>query len=213
MLFKLKELSDLYADACVRDESGQLMFLSLYGRDTAIQQLLAAFTLKVTEGGLSAFHLQDPEGQAHVVYVGNAERLEKFTGKLPRDNLFGNLAHVWLYDPALTRPDRSNRVAWVLVDSVQHASNPLEVVWDRAWDLYKLLSPVPLLDVWQHAVLSRTGGEVVTLLHETVYPPLGRIGAARISLPESFPETVSGMVKVGELTLANQALENLALAA
>ena len=152
MLFKLKELSDLYADACVRDESGQLMFLSLYGRDTAIQQLLAAFTLKVTEGGLSAFHLQDPEGQAHVVYVGNAERLEKFTGKLPRDNLFGNLAHVWLYDPALIRPDRSNRVAWVLVDSVQHASNPLEVVWDRAWDLYKLLSPVPLLDAWQHAV-------------------------------------------------------------
>jgi len=213
MLFKLKELSDLYADACVRDESGQLMFLSLYGRDTAIQQLLAAFTLKVTEGGLSAFHLQDPEGQAHVVYVGNAERLEKFTGKLPRDNLFGNLAHVWLYDPALIRPDRSNRVAWVLVDSVQHGSNPLEVIWDRAWDLYKLLSPVPLLDVWQHAVLSRTGGEVVTLLHETVYPPLGRIGAARISLPESFPEIVSGMVKVGELTLVNQALENLALAA
>lgn len=213
MLFKLKELSDLYADACVRDESGQLMFLSLYGRDTAIQQLLAAFTLKAAEGGLSAFHLQEPGGQAQVVYVGNADRLEKFTGKLPRDNLFGNLAHVWLYDPALTRPDRSNRVAWVLVDSVQHASNPLEVVWDRAWDLYKLLSPVPLLDVWQHAVLSRTGGEVVTLLHETVYPPLGRIGAARISLPESFPETVSGMVKVGELTLANQALENLALAA
>lgn len=213
MLFKLKELSDLYADACVRDESGQLMFLSLYGRDTAIQQLLAAFTLKVTEGGLSAFHLQDPEGQAHVVYVGNAERLEKFTGKLPRDNLFGNLAHVWLYDPVLIRPDRSNRVAWVLVDSVQHASNPLEVVWDRAWDLYKLLSPVPLLDAWQQAVLSRTGGEVVTLLQESAYPPLGRIGAARISLPESFPETVSGMVKVGELTLVNQTLENLALAA
>ena len=41
MLFKLRELSDLFADACVRDEAGQLMFLSLYGRDTAIQQLLA----------------------------------------------------------------------------------------------------------------------------------------------------------------------------
>ena len=177
MLFKLKELSDLYADACVRDESGQLMFLSLYGRDTAIQQLLAAFTLKVTEGGLSAFHLQDPEGQAHVVYVGNAERLEKFTGKLPRDNLFGNLAHVWLYDPVLIRPDRSNRVAWVLVDSVHPGSNPLEVIWDRAWALYKLLSPVPLLDTWQQAILLRTGGDVVTLMRETAYPPLGRIGA------------------------------------
>ena len=213
MLFKLKELSDLYADACVRDESGQLMFLSLYGRDTAIQQLLAAFTLKVTEGGLSAFHLQDPDGQAQVVYVGNADRLEKFTGKLPRDNLFGNLAHVWLYDPALIRPDRSNRVAWVLVDGVHHEANPLEVIWERAWELYKLLSPVPLLDAWQQAVLSRTGGEVVTLMGETAYPPLGRIGAARVSLPDIFPETVSGMVKAGELTLENQALENLPLAA
>jgi hypothetical protein len=208
MLFKLKELSDLYADACVRDESGQLMFLSLYGRDTAIQQLLAAFTLKAAEGGLSAFHLQEPDGQAQVVYVGNADRLEKFTGKLPRDNLFGNLAHVWLYDPALIRPDRSNRVAWVLVDCVHPGSNPIEVIWDRAWALYKQLSPVPLLDTWQQAILSRTGGDVVTLMRETAYPPLGRIGAARISLPESFPETVSGMVKAGEL-----ALENLALAA
>ena len=213
MLFKLKELSDLYADACVRDESGQLMFLSLYGRDTAIQQLLAAFTLKVTEGGLSAFHLQDPDGQAQVVHVGNADRLEKFTGKLPRDNLFGNLAHVWLYDPALIRPDRSNRVAWVLVDDVHHEANPLEVIWERAWELYKLLSPVPLLDAWQQAVLSRTGGEVVTLMGETAYPPLGRIGAARVSLPDIFPETVSGMVKAGELTLENQTLENLPLAA
>ena len=208
MLFKLKELSDLYADACVRDESGQLMFLSLYGRDTAIQQLLAAFTLKVTEGGLSAFHLQDPDGQAQVVYVGNTDRLEKFTGKLPRDNLFGNLAHVWLYDPALIRPDRSNRVAWILVDGVHDESSPLEVIWDRAWELYKLLSPVPLLDAWQQAVLSRTGGEVVTLMGETLYPPLGRVGAARVSLPESFPEVISGMVKAGDL-----ALEQLAAAA
>jgi hypothetical protein len=122
MLFKLRELSDLYADACVRDESGQLMFLSLYGRDTAIQQLLAAFTLKVSEGGFDSFHLQDPAGESHRVHVGNADRLEKFTGKLPRDNLFGNLVHLWLYDPALTRPDRSNRVAWVLVDGADDPS-------------------------------------------------------------------------------------------
>jgi hypothetical protein len=101
----------------------------------------------------------------------------------------------------------------VLVDSVHPASNPLEVIWDRTWALYKLLSPVPLLDTWQQAILMRTGGDVVTLMRETAYPPLGRIGAARISLPESFPEIVSGMVKAGELTLANRALENLALAA
>lgn len=208
MLFKLRELSDLFADACVRDEAGQLMFLSLYGRDTAIQQLLAAFTLKVNEGGFDSFHLQDPAGEAHLVHVGNADRLEKFTGKLPRDNLFGNLVHLWLYDPALIRPDRSNRVAWVLVEGVNDPSARTEAIWSRAWWLCKLLSPVPLLDTWQAPVLARTGNEVVTLMAQTPYPPLGRIAAARVSLPDHFPETVSGMVKAGEL-----ALEHLAIAA
>ena len=200
MLFKLRELSDLFADACVRDESGQLMFLSLYGRDTAIQQLLAAFTLKVSEGGFDSFHLQDPAGESHLVHVGNVDRLEKFTGKLPRDNLFGNLVHLWLYDPSLIRPDRSNRVAWVLVDGVDHPSARTEAIRTRVWALYKLLSPVPLLDTWQQAVLSRTENEVVTLMSETPYPPLGRIGAARVGLPDHFPEIVSGMVKAGALT-------------
>ena len=200
MLFKLQELSDLFADACVRDEAGQLMFLSLYGRDTAIQQLLAAFTLKVHEGGLDSFHLQESTGESHLVHVGNADRLEKFTGKLPRDNLFGNLIHLWLYDPILTRSDRSNRVAWVLVDGDGGSSGQEEAIWYRVWGLYKLLSPVPLLDTWQQAVMSRTGNEVVTLTGETPYPPLGRINAARVSLPDHFPEIVSGMVKAGVLT-------------
>jgi hypothetical protein len=211
MLYKLRELTDLYADACVRDEAGELMFLSVYGRDTAVQQLLAAFTLKVSEGGVDRFHLEDVDGESHPVQVGNSERLEKFTGKLPRDNLFGNLAHLWLYDPILTRPDRSNRVAWVLVEGVDDPSDRNEAIWERAWGLYKLLSPVPLLDAWQAAVLSRTGEDVVTLMNETVHPPLGRIAAARVSLPESFPEIVSGMVKAGELT--PPALEDLAMAA
>ena len=206
MLFKFKELSDLYADACVRDETGRLMFLSLYGRDTAIQQLLAAFTIKVTEGGLDAFHLQHPAGESQLVHVGDADRLEKFTGKLPRDNLFGNLVHLWLYDPTLIRPDRSNRVAWVLVDGVDDPSEQSEAIRTRVWGLYKLLSPVPLLDTWQQAVLSRTENEVVTLMSETPYPPLGRIAAARVGLPDRFPEIVSGMVKAGDLILDQLAL-------
>ena len=202
MLFKLVELSDLYADACVRDEFGQLMFLSLYGRDTAIQQLLAAFTLKVTEGGLDSFRLQDPSGQVHWVHVGDADRLEKFTGKLPR-NLFGNLIHIWLYDSVLVRPDRSNRIAWVLVDA--DGKHGLDVSSDKVWALYKLLSPVPLLDIWKDVVLAKTGEEVVTLMAKTAFPPLGRISAARVCLPESFPETVSRMVKSGELALEDLA--------
>ena len=208
MLFKLKELSDLYADACVRDEAGQLMFLSLYGRDTAIQQLLAAFTLKVGEGGFDSFHLLDPAGESHRVHVGNADRLEKFTGKLPRDNLFGNLVHLWLYDPALIRPDRSNRVAWVLVDGVDDSLGPGRGHPDAGLGALQaaLASPVAGYLAAGRPVPDRGRGG-----HPDAgdpYPPLGRIAAARVGLPDHFPEIVSGMVKAGDL-----ALEQLALAA
>jgi hypothetical protein len=37
MLFKIKEVSDLMVDACLRNEAGELMFLSIYGRDTGLQ--------------------------------------------------------------------------------------------------------------------------------------------------------------------------------
>lgn len=96
----------------------------------------------------------------------------------------------------------------MLVDGVDDPSARTEAIWSRAWGHYKLLTPIPLRDTWQQVVLSRTGNEVVTLMGETPYPPLGRITAARVGLPDHFPESVSGMVKAGDL-----ALEQFALAA
>jgi hypothetical protein len=144
------------------------------------------------------------------VHVGNADRLEKFTGKLPRDNLFGNLVHLWLYDPALIRPDRSNRVAWVLVDGVDDPIGPAEAIWDTglgalqaalAGSFAGYLAAGP-----DRPVPDRGSVEVVTLMREpTAYPPLGRIAmppercpqtVSSAAFPDHFPEIVSGMVKV-----------------
>jgi hypothetical protein len=148
-MYQVKEIADVFVDACVRDPSGDLLFLSCYGRDGAIHQFHAAFSLGVQEGGLNAFTLLEPyaeeatgqirQREASWVDVGDGARLEKYSGRLPRENLFGNLAHTWIYDPVILRPDRANRTAWLL-DSEAYSADSEPRVMREIWALYRLLS-------------------------------------------------------------------------
>lgn len=189
-LFALRELSDVFVDACVRDESGGLLMLSCYGRDTALQQLFAALSLPVSQGGFNALNLVDEQGRVQYVAVSRAERLTKLIGKLPRNNLFGNLAQVWVYDQALLQPDRANRIGWVLAQREAAALDTQA----RVWAMVELLSPVPLLAHWREIVLAALG-ESILHLASTAYPPLGRIDAVRVQVPETFPAIVSQLVR------------------
>ena len=204
-MFRIKEVADVFVDACVRDEEGRLLFLSCFGRDTAIQQLFAAFYLKPTEGGLEVFHLIEPSAGAHAagdgVRVGAAEALQKLAGRLPRENVFGNLAHTWIYDPVIVRPDRATRTAWVL-DPAHGAETKPEAVLSRVWEVFKLLSPVPLLDEWQPTLMKACFDDCVKAMADSAFPPLGRVSAQKVTVPDSFLSTVSTLVKRGELALA-----------
>ncbi|MDP2432288.1 MAG: hypothetical protein Q8O33_09665 [Pseudomonadota bacterium] len=199
-MFKIKELFDIFTDACVRDEAGNLVFLSLYGRDTVIQQLYAAFYLKATEGGFDQIHLVDDAGRQHPVFLGQADRLTKISGRFPRANLFGNLVHTWIYDPVVTRPDMVNRAAWLLAED--DGSDAVKTAFDvRVWEAYRQLSPVPLLDHWQAPVVGATGHACITSMAQTPYPPLGRVSACRVTIGEHFAPMVSRLVRDGTLTL------------
>lgn len=212
-MLKIVELTDLFADACVRDEAGQLLFLSCYGRDTAIQQLLAAFQLKTAEGGLDWFRLEDMQSsKTETVFVGDSGRLEKFSGRLPRENLFGNLVHTWIYDPRVVRADNTNRIAWV-IEPEPWSENLRERLLVKVWQTYQSLSPVPLLDHWRDPVLRSTANDCVKLMHQTAYPPIGRCSAFKVHLQDSFLETISSLVKSGKLTLEPEESQPLRLAA
>lgn len=210
-LFRFELLSDVFVDACLRDASGKLLFMSCYGRDTSIQQMFASFTLSQSQGGLDTFHLRDADDRRHSVEVGevgDADRLGKHTGRLPRDNLFGNLVHAWVFDQCLQRVDYANRIAW-LMD--RRSSLEGDCLDRRIWEIYKQLSPVPLLDHWQAPLLETTRHASITAFdREALYEPLGDIAAYRIQLEDSFLETVSAMVKSYALTLAERPDEKLA---
>jgi hypothetical protein len=154
-MFRIQEFSDVMADACLRDSEGRFIFLSLYGRDNAILQFLAAMELARAEQGIDRFHLVDARGEAHPVDVGGTDRLAKHSGRLPAKNIFGPLSHLWLFDATLTRPDMVNRHAWVVCHVAErNTSDVLARLMDQAWETMRALSPVPLLDDWREPVMT-----------------------------------------------------------
>jgi hypothetical protein len=214
MLYKITEIADLFVDACLRNESGDLMFLSVYGRDTALQQFLAAMQLKQNEGGITRFSLKpadvNNEPASIFINVGNPDRFEKFSGRMPKENLFGNLSHLWIYDPVLIKPDKATKTGWVLLDQsleqtpVNDHEAARSLLNQGIWALYKKLSPVPLLEDWEAAVTQTHNAICVTWMSETNYPPIGQIAAARLVIDDEFSGLVSSMIKSGQIGLRGE---------
>jgi hypothetical protein len=198
-VFAIKEISDLFVDACVQDSEGRLVFLSVYGRDTALNQFYAAMQLGSAEGGIRSFRIQTAPMQQ--VAVGDVDQLDKHHGRLPA-TLFGNLTQAFVYQKRVCSIDKSNGVA-ILLYPVSEARMLLA---DRAqvdqqlWSLVKQLSPVALMDHWRGALFAECPG-LSQSLGEGVYLPIGDISAWRVQLPTTFTKTVSRLIRTGYLTL------------
>ncbi|WMD19662.1 hypothetical protein RAS12_24045 [Achromobacter seleniivolatilans] len=200
MMYRIRELQDLYVDACIRLPSGDLAFLSFYGRDGSVQQLFASLQLGTQEGGLRQLTLMTSSSAVEtVVTVGDVKRLEKHTGRLPKQTLFGGLLHCWIYDPALLKPSRATRSGWVLRDSPVAQATDLAV--DPVWDLVKQISEVPLLDHWRAFVMSELRADLLADLDDEACRPVGRIHPTFVRLPSDFSSRISSYVRNGQLTL------------
>lgn len=114
-LYQIDECPYLMADGCVADEQGNLVFLSVWARDTAIQQFLARLTLGPDEQGLEQFHLLTERGASVPVFVGQADRFDKRSTRAYRRTLFGSLVNLWLFDRRCVRPDKANASALALL--------------------------------------------------------------------------------------------------
>ena len=146
-LYRIDECPDLMADGCVGDENGNLVFLSIWARDTAVLEFLARLTLGRDEQGLDQFHVITEQGASIPVFVGNVENLEKRITRAYRRTLFGALTNVWLFDRRAVKPDKANASAVALLP--RESAHRL----DRLWLLVRDTCPLPLLDHWRDNVL------------------------------------------------------------
>ncbi len=184
----IDELHDVFCDALV-DDDGWLVFASCWGRDTAIQELLARLTLPDSEGGLSKLTFLD-DAMNRTVGIGNPDRLDKMTGRMPKANLFGDIVHLWLFDKKAVTPDFVNRRAYLLL-------LPDQDDYAATWALIKSVCPLPLLDYWQDAVVNvcRRNGWLKGIKGY-------RINAVSIDLPdEEFGAQLGDMIRQGLLEL------------
>lgn len=203
-MFRIEEFPEVWADACLRDSEGRLMFLSVYGRDGSLMQMLAAFELGLSERGVDRIYLVDQEGERHRADVGDAKRLAKHSGKLPRQNLFGPLNQMWLFDKGLQAPDRANRIGWVLNNANARTRTTAQALAfnDRIWQLVNLLSPVALHDYWRGPIFRWCREKrAMQTMDSDLYPALGPVEAMRVSLTDHFTQFISDSVRAGEFKL------------
>ncbi len=185
---------DIFVNAVVCDEAGNILFISCYGRDTAIQQFLAAFHLPVTQGGVDRLVLQPQTETAKsrtVCYIGDADRLDKHTSKLPRRSLFGELTHAFIFDPIISEIDQANGIAWVLSKpGDDEKSHQMQI-----WQSLQALSPVPLLNHWQEPLLNAIKHMIKDMTNHGSWPCIGEIRATKIELDTKFLHIVSDLVR------------------
>ena len=159
-LMQIDAIPDLYADAALVDAYDKLLFLSLWGRDTAIQEFLAGISLANEEGGINSFFLttgkrESGEPLRKLVQIGEAKRLNHHSGRMPASNVFGgDMAHLWVFDRLVTDPDLATRRTIAISRAVDTASVST-VSQSRIWQLTKAICHLPLLDHWAETIIKR----------------------------------------------------------
>lgn len=154
-LCRIAGLPDLMIDGCVCDERNTLVFASLWGRDTAIQEFVARLTLRSDEKGIDRFHIITEDDRELPVFVGNVDTLEKRTTRTFTGTLFGSMVHLWIFDKRCVKPDKSNATALAILTT--NASTRTR----RLWKLVQETCPLPLLEHWCDTVMELLGSRAM----------------------------------------------------
>ncbi len=165
-MFAILNCVDVYVDACVRNEAGQLMFMSVFGRDTATRELMARIQLASGQDSLRELTLQGYgpyKGQKHTVQVADAKELDKLTGRLPK-GLYGELTHVWIFHPSIKGVDKGAKRAWI----IEHGQSlDQDMLKTRVWQTVCELADIPLLQHWREPVLRQIWDSMVFEMGKT----------------------------------------------
>lgn len=190
-LWRLEEAPELFLDSYVAD-GDNAVFLSVWGRDTAIHELMAKLTLPLAEGGLSSLTLQ---GERACRLQLNRDRLAKRTTRTYRQTRFGNLLNLWLYDQRCQDPDRANRQCYAIFNERDSRQDKAAMLWTRLRDL----AAFPLLDHWQPTVVQLLlEHEAIRLLDRTS----DRVSGAWIDLSlASVQDAIGQRIHTGELAI------------
>jgi hypothetical protein len=192
LLSVVESTTPLFVDAYLMDGE-RWIFGSFWGSETTMQEFFARLTLSNHEQGLRSFTLQSATGERQRIFAGRVDDLTKVTGRTPNTTVLGSFCNVWIFDPALQKPDRTNGEAYI----IGRPSESRAQMWLRAWASVQSLSQVSLLEHWRDEVM-----ELLTA-NEWLKPLIGvGVQGYRIALPaDAFESAICQGVKTGLLAL------------
>lgn len=185
--FKISEIDGVFADAYLCDDE-RLVFLSVWGRDTALQEFIARLQLSKSENGIRDFHIEG-ENVRQYASISNIDDLEKTTIKTSADTVLGQLTQLWIYDRLAIKPDTVNHRALMLYKT--HDARP------NLWPLVKSVCALPLLDHWQDLFLATCFNKQWIRILENGYG----VSGFYLKLGEDVEPVVSDMIHTRALTL------------
>jgi len=215
-LASILECPDLIVDACVVDkQTHDLIFISVWGRDTAVQQLLARLTLDSTAAeslksgiGLKVGH------DTRLVFFHDTDKLEKRTSREYPGTLFGSLLNLWLFHPLCTVPDASQHSAYVLLQNpkAQNAEPALNGEGDlpqatraRLASALLNLAPFPILPEWADVALNEVQKQQMLSQQTTLF---GDVQGYRLHLDvDRLEQAISGLIRSYQLSAGGQPLQ------
>ena len=153
-LHAIEGFSQLYADAVVSDDRSRLLFLSVWGLDTAIQELLARLSLPGVKGGIRELMINTTPGESVWHSIADPDDLQKLTGRsaYPAAHVRG-LVQLWLYDSLAAQLDYAAHRGLLLR---QHGEAD-EAFASRYWAAIQAICPVPLLAAWHDVIQTFEG--------------------------------------------------------
>jgi len=145
-LFELSELSGVFTDAALTDDTGNLLFISVWGRDIAMQELLGRLQLPKSENGIRELNIQG-ESLNKKLQIPNVDDLDKTAYKVTKPTIYGELTQMWIYNKIAINPDLSNHRALMLYAEDDRKPD--------LWPLVKSVCHLPLLDHWEDAFIKK----------------------------------------------------------
>lgn len=139
----------LWIDALVRDDEDNVLFLSAWGSETAIQKTRARFSLPVSENGLRGFKIHTGPGRWRFdrFAVTQPERYEQETAR-PTGSRFLHLTQLWMFPRLAIQPNNVDHKALLL----KRPTESPEQWQSRLWQAVQTVCPVPLHPSWDGVV-------------------------------------------------------------
>ncbi|MCT6866451.1 MAG: hypothetical protein M3Z63_00080 [Gilliamella apicola] len=188
-IFTLDDFPDLKVDCCITNDKSELIFISIWGRDIALYELLAKITLDTAGGNHLISRIKYNKDyyiqlRSNITYTKKIEKVK---------TSFGFLTQVFIFDERILKanPETKSRIILSKITDERPTAHYFSAIQE--------ISTIPMLKSWSNEIISIVNQCEMMIEHN---PIVGRYKATTITISEDkLAKEMSVRMRSGILTL------------